>query len=214
VSWIKTAVEWLRNNKDVLEAIQAIVTVVALVVGGAWTYALTKQYRETAPKLAIKQGVASWALKDGKMLLRVDSILTNTGKVKIEGVKGRMIVQRLLPETAEQAAQYKDGRLFFSCKDRDPHCVSEQGLNLPSTSTKVFEIKDEEGILEPGESLPYWRYLRFDGDVRIVEVYTVIAKPDGSEDWIFDEAFDLEKPSPSQKLEPAGTEPTTPAQQR
>jgi hypothetical protein len=146
--------------------------------------------------------VSSWKLQDGTTLLRVDSVLTNTGKVKIDGVTGKMIVWRLLPETQEQSAMYKAGQIWFSCKDDKgnpfPDCVPEQGLNLPTASKALFEIKDSQGTLEPGESLPYWRYLRFDGDVRTVEVYTIIEKPGvPGGDWIFDSTFDLPNGTPA-----------------
>ena len=185
------------SRKDLLEALQAIATIVAIAVGGIWTYALTRQYRETVPKLDITQSASSWLLRDGTTLLRIDSILTNSGKVRIEGIDGRMIVLRMLPETDEQAQNFAAGNLWFSCKDDSgkalPDCVEEQGLNLPSESKKTFEIKHPSDSLEPGESLPYWRYLHFPTDVATIEVYTIITKPNAKEDWIFDSTFDLKR---------------------
>jgi hypothetical protein len=187
--------EELKANKDALEALQALATIVALLVGGIWTYVLTSQYRETAPKLTIKQSVSSWKLKDESTLLRVDSILTNAGRVRIEGISGTMIVLRLLPETDEQVTNLAKNKFYFDCeKDGggDKNCVPEQGLNLPASSKHSFEITDKYGNLEPGESLPYWRYLRFPNDVAAVEVYTYITKPGArSDDWVFDSVFDL-----------------------
>ena len=183
----------IEKHKDFLVAIQAIATTIALLVAGLWTYALTSQFRETEPKLAIKQDVSSWKLHDGSTLLRVDSTLTNTSKVRIAGVNGKMIIWRLLPETMEQAADYDGGKILFSCRDEHgkqiPECIPDQGLNLPQSSKKQFEIKDLTNNLEPGESVAYWRYLHFDGDVKTIEVYTVIEKP--GRKWDFDSAYDL-----------------------
>ncbi|MDP9169982.1 MAG: hypothetical protein M3N54_05140 [Acidobacteriota bacterium] len=185
----------IETRKDLFAALQSLATIAALAVGGLWTYKLTRQFRETEPILTIKQNVSSWKLKNGAALIRVDSLLTNASKVRIDSVNGVMIVQRLLPETPEQAANYAAGNIWFSCKDKrgqlSPGCVSEQGLNLPASSTKQFTISDVTGSLEPGESVPYWRYLPLDRDVKTIEVYTDIRKPNGG-DWDFDSVFDLE----------------------
>jgi hypothetical protein len=165
-------------------------------LGGSQPYVLTSQFRETVPKLAIKQDVSSWKLHDGSTLLRVDSTLTNVGKVQIKRVKGTMIVSRLLPETKEQAANYSVGNIFFNCrpvgKAAMPNCVEEQGLNLPSSSKTQLPFEDLSG-LEPGESVSYWRYVHLDADVRTVEVYTQVAKPGKTDEWVFDQTFDLKR---------------------
>jgi len=186
----------ITSRKDFFESLLAIATIIALVVGGAWTYKLTSQYRETVPKLTIVQKASSWRLRDGSTLLRIDSILTNAGKVKIEGVTGKMIVWRLLPETDKQAKDFETGNYLFSCKDERgnlyPNCVPAQGLNLPPESKAEFDMKYPQEGLEPGESQPYWFYFRSSGDVSTVEVYTVVTKPKKSNgDWIFDSTFDL-----------------------
>jgi hypothetical protein len=46
--------------------------------------ALTSQFRETVPRLAIKQDVSSWSLRDGPTLVRVDSTLTK-GRIGFNG---------------------------------------------------------------------------------------------------------------------------------
>lgn len=186
-----TMIRTIESHKDLFGAFQAIATIVALVLGGVWTYRLTSQYREAKPKLAIKHDVSSWKLRGGQTLVRVDSLLTNTGKVQIPSVRGRLYVQRLLPETREQADEYAQGRIWFDCK-ASPGCVPEQGLSVPKSSRKDFDIEDVYGGLEPGESAPYWRYLRLDGEARTIEVYTRIDRPGMPDNpWILDSVFNL-----------------------
>jgi hypothetical protein len=189
----------IETHKDLFAALQAIATIVALIAGGIWTYELTSQYREGKPKLSIKHDVASWTLQNGETLVRIDSVLTNAGKVHIPTVHGRLYVVRLLPETTKQAENYRSGNIWFDCKG-SPNCIPEQGLNVPDSSRKDFEIQDVAGGLEPGESAPYWRYLRLDNAARTIEVYTRIDRPDmPNNPWILDSAFDLHptgNPSP------------------
>jgi len=114
-------------------------------------------------------------------------------------VNGAMMVLRLLPETKQQAVDFAAGKLWFSCKDYNgaplTNCVEAQGLNLPASSTSTFEIKDLVGSLEPGESVPYWRYVHLDADASTIEVYTTIAKPGNPKDrpWDFDSVFNLDR---------------------
>jgi len=195
---VRRCVDKVKRHKDFFLPLQPLATIAALLVGATWTYTLTKQFRETQPKLTIKQEVSNWALADGSTLIRVDSILTNSSKFQIKGVKGRMIVLRILPETKEQAEQYRAGKIYFPCINSAgapiPICVPEKGLNLPAASRHVFPINELAGYLEPGESTPYWRYLQLDKDVQVVEVFTAIEKP-GTQggNWIFDSVFTLKR---------------------
>jgi hypothetical protein len=194
--WAVATAATFEGHKDLFAVVQAIATIMALVAGGIWTYALSSQFRETQPKLGIKQDISSWKLHDGSTLIRVDSTLTNTSKVRIRGINGKMIVIRLLPETDQQAIDYAANKILFDCKDEHgmplPDCVPEQGLNLPPSSTHRLPIKDLTSDLEPGESVPYWRYVHLDGDVRTIEVFTSIEKPDrAGDEWVFDSVFNL-----------------------
>jgi hypothetical protein len=104
--------------KDLITATKDVATIIALIIAGLWTYALTKQFRDTVPKLAIKHDVSCWRMRDGSLLVRLDSTLTNTGKVLIRGLNGRLIVLRMLPETDEQAVAYAHGDIFYHARTR------------------------------------------------------------------------------------------------
>jgi hypothetical protein len=181
-----------KEQSEGWSALQSLATIIALLVSVSWTIYLTRQYRETMPRLAIKQTVSTWSLQDGSLLLRVDSIVTNTGKVRIPGVKGKMIVWRLLPTTKEQADAWAKDGIFFKCGTR-VDCNTFAGLNVPDSSKKEFNINDLSSGLEPNESVPYWEYWRLDAAAKTIEVYTSIERPSRNDDpWVFDTAFNLE----------------------
>jgi len=154
-AWMSAA--W---DKDVASIINNYAVALALLIGGVWTYALTKQFRDTVPKLIIKHDAASWRLHDGTLLVRIDVILANGGKVLLKCLNGELLVLRLLPETPWQRAEYAQGRILFDCRDKQgraaKNCVAERGLNLPVGSKKAFPINGSNRTLEPGESEPYW----------------------------------------------------------
>ena len=194
---LASLVQAFEKHKEAFASLQAIATIFAFAVGGFWTYLLTTQFRETAPKLAIKHSVSSWRLDDGSILLRVDSTITNAGKVLINGLNGKLIVLRLFPETTEQVANYAKGKVLFDCTDERglalKKCVSEQGLKLPPSSKHELPIADAERKLEPGESESYWRYVPMDRSVRTVEVMTFIDNPatQGRRGWVFDDTHEV-----------------------
>lgn len=183
-----------KADKEQYASLQALATIIAIIVGGIWTYTLTAQFRETQPKLTIKQEVSARKLRNGATLLRVDSVLTNSSKVRIEKIEGKMIVIRLLPETAAQLAEYSKGKFWFICEEKGvplPGCIQEQGLNVPPSSRKEFSLSDSTAM-EPGEDNPFWRYLYLDGDVSAVEIYTAIKRPNRSDnEWVFDNSFNV-----------------------
>lgn len=135
-----------------------------------------------------------------KVLLPVgglDSILKNNGKVLIKGLKGNLIVLKLLPESDEQAADFAKGKVFFDCRNKAgqeiPGCIPEQGLNLPAKSITRFSIEDTTRSLEPNEDHTYWRYVHLDVGAKAVEVQTFIEVPDsrGKRGWTIDKVYTL-----------------------
>ncbi len=198
----------IARHKDAAAAIADIVTIAALIAGGLWTYLLTKQFRNTVPRLAIKHEVGSWNLKDGSVLVRAETNLTNSGKVLIRGLKGDLLILRMLPETKKQADEYSKGRVLFQCSEdakASGNCVPEQGLNLPSESITKFQIADLERTLEPGETESYWRFVVLDKAVRVIEVHTFIENPDRSDGggWTADTTHNISSMLDSAKAAPS-----------
>jgi hypothetical protein len=194
---IASAIQWLGSRKDAIAAIKDIFTIVALVVAGAWTILLTRQFRDTAPKLSTTHQVQSWRLPDKKLLVRVQAKVINSGKVLIYPVEGVLLVQQFLPLTGEQRKWLEQGRLIHDCVDdsgkRMEGCVPQQGLRFPGSKQVRFELSGIERSLEPGEENSYWRYLTLDEDARIVEVYTFFgsAAEKGRRGWSADSVLAL-----------------------
>jgi hypothetical protein len=187
----------VSQYKDLTTVIQNVAAVVAIIVAGSWTYSLTKQFRDTVPRMEIRHAVSSWRLRDNSILVRVDSTLINNGKVLIRGLKGNLIVLRLLPELDEQTSEYANGSLFFTCTDakgqKIPGCIPEQGLNLPKKSIIRFSIEDPSRTLEPSEVEAYWRYVHLDGAAKVLELQTFIEVPgtSGKRGWTVDTTHNI-----------------------
>jgi hypothetical protein len=65
--------------KSEIQSIQSIVAIVAVLVGGFWTYNLFVKERKPYPHAIIEQHVTHVKYSEGINLLRLDIEFTNTG---------------------------------------------------------------------------------------------------------------------------------------
>ena len=85
--WIK---EWIGP-------IQAVVTIVAIVLGGIWTYTLFVKERRAYPQANIEQKISHISLTENVILLCVDVEVTNTGNSALKIKQALIRVQQILP---------------------------------------------------------------------------------------------------------------------
>ena len=86
-----------KKTKEIAETIQAIVSIIAIIVGGVWTYKLFIKGREHYPHANIEQKVSHISLPNDKNLLRVEIGLTNTGTSRLLIKKSLIRIQQILP---------------------------------------------------------------------------------------------------------------------
>jgi hypothetical protein len=83
--------------KDKVETAKSIVTIVAILVGGLWTYNLFIKERKQYPHANIEQKVSHVALSEHTNLLRVGIELSNTGSSRLLSGKLIIRIQQILP---------------------------------------------------------------------------------------------------------------------
>jgi len=83
--------------KEWVPIAQAIITIVAVFVGGWWSYKLFIEQREQYPHANLELKLSHVALSERVNLLRVGIELTNVGKSLIEIEKSIIRVQQILP---------------------------------------------------------------------------------------------------------------------
>ena len=75
---------WIKKNfAELAQAIQALATVAALIIGGIWTYQLFVLQRLAYPHLKIEHSVSDISFPDNRILLVVDVTHVNSGNVRI-----------------------------------------------------------------------------------------------------------------------------------
>lgn len=84
----------LKNGTDI---VQAVLTCVAIVVGGVWALLQFGWHREAYPHLTLDQTISHRALPIEKTLLIVDVSLKNDGHVLLNPIDGYVTVNQILP---------------------------------------------------------------------------------------------------------------------
>jgi hypothetical protein len=92
--WVK---EKVVAGKEFLEALQAIATIVAILVGGWWTYTLFVAQGGFSPGIKIDYDISSKALSRNTVLLHLRVRAENTGRSLVEWGEADVRVQQILP---------------------------------------------------------------------------------------------------------------------
>jgi hypothetical protein len=97
----------LGNWKDAVSTLQAVVTIVAILVGGVWTWYLFDPIAQRKPNLSVVQSLSARKLADGLLLLDATFSLHNSGKVTLFISCADFWVRRVLPLTQEQTERFR-----------------------------------------------------------------------------------------------------------
>jgi hypothetical protein len=155
---------WLagKEGQAFLQALQIFATVLALVVGGVWTWMLFVRRRQRYPRADLRQSLAHWRLPDGRILLRISLVVENRGEILLSLAEGFVRVQRMLPWSEEDlvALETSDPRT----REVAWHLVEERPLQF---ARREFEI-------EPGEKEQLDVDFLVDPEVERVVVYSYL----------------------------------------
>jgi hypothetical protein len=141
-------------------------TVIALLIGGLWSYWLFVQHRQKYPRATIEHSIRHWRTGEGKTLLHVDVIVSNTGNVLISLVESRTTVQQMLPLV-------QDLRDLMAADSE----LVEQGkseIDWPTIGRHDVRYSKDECEIEPGETQGIEYDFVIDDEIRTVQVYSYV----------------------------------------
>jgi hypothetical protein len=155
-------------NKERIEMVKNIVTIVAFLVGGYWTYTNFILERRAYPHASIEQKISHIPLSDQINLMRIEIGLTNTGNAILVSRRQLIRIQQILP--------------MVPCKEGEP-CATKQ----VNTALREAERKDDRFIwplvaerkilvespreIEPGEKDQIDFEFAVPSDIKVVRVY-------------------------------------------
>lgn len=181
--------------KGKVETAEAIVTIVAILVGAYWTYNLFINERKHYPHANIEQKVSHVALSKHTTLLRVGIYLSNTGSYRLLSGKSIIRIQQILP---------------VSCCPRQGPCAKEE-VNSALKEIKrkanrfswplVAEREDsfEKPLdIEPGEKDFVEYEFVVPTEIKVVRIYSYFRNDQKSKDhdevgWSISSHYDFGK---------------------
>jgi hypothetical protein len=98
----------LSRMKETVEFLATVLTLLAIIFGGSWSYVLFIRTRQKYPSANISQGITYREITDDKLWVRVTVTLQNTGKVLLSLVSGVSWIQQVAPLDAETSEKIKN----------------------------------------------------------------------------------------------------------
>lgn len=129
--------------KDSTEALQAVITALALIIGGLWTYLIFVRRRQRFPRATLQQAVSCRRVAPDYLLLSIDLTVANAGEVLLTLAEASIVVQQVLPalHTLRGAAE----------QARRTGCEALEVLTWPTLVAREEQWPAGAVEIEPGE---------------------------------------------------------------
>jgi hypothetical protein len=171
-------------TKDVTGALQSVATVVALIVGGIWTFRAFVKKREDQPRAKIEHSASHRMLPNNQYLLVLDVFIENVGEVAICLGRSETWLQQIVP------LPYNVRCLIENGEDAVPEGQSEAPWTLLGS---VHENKYTKNncIIDAHEREQFRHNFLFDSDVQTIQIYTYLEPTSGSLGWKLKTTYDF-----------------------
>ena len=151
---------------DLYGTVESIVTVLAILVGGIWTYQLFVKRRVRDAKLELTHSLLAKRLDDGKILLHLTLKIQNVGEVLVHIRKLEAWIQQVTPVTAEATREIEE---------HDPMSLTGAlEIQWPLIGERETTWGPGQFEIEPGESDDESIDFVVDGPLEVVRAYTRI----------------------------------------
>ena len=169
---------FLDRNKDRIGSFQSLITILAIVVGGFWTYRAFIEQRQSHPRLKIEHKIEHWPVSNDQVLLSVNEILTNTGPVMVDLRGGTIRVIQVLPLPQSVA------RGLPSVQSEPTRSKAEASIYDPNVWQLLVDSprnwKPNSVLIEPGESDMVPNEFIIPASIQVVAVYSYISNPENA----------------------------------
>ncbi len=85
--------------QNLIQNIESVLTIAAILIGGIWTYILFIKNREKYPKADLSQIIQKIDLDD-ELLIRLTIVIKNVGRVKLPIKSGEVRLQHIKPSNS------------------------------------------------------------------------------------------------------------------
>jgi hypothetical protein len=167
--WFGAVKRWLESQKNWFESTQAVATVVAIVLGGIWTYRLFIAQRQGFAHANFEEKISSVALTDQVRLVQVILKLENIGHSLIKVTDATVKIQQVLPIRGCDPSELCAARELNEALD-------SRGRSDDRFDWPVIAERDEKTLqpIEPGEKALLDFEFAVPASVEVARVYGFI----------------------------------------
>jgi len=176
----------IGSIKDIVQILEAVVTVIAIAIGGYWSYMLFMKKRQKYPRANITHHILQKPISDGKVLLNVTAVIHNTGDVLLSILSGDMRIQQVLPLSPEIQQAIVE--------NKDPVENGKIEIDWPVIIQRIKSWQEGEFEIEPGEEDQVLFDFIFEDKFETVMIYSYfknVSKPGREIGWGLSSIFDL-----------------------
>lgn len=153
----------MSEFKEVIDIIQSVVVVTAILVGGIFALFKLQAFRDFDPHLTISHKVSHRSVSDSYTHIDVTATLHNSSKVQIELNDGFFRLQKIAPMSDETVE-----KLYDEVFEKEEH----EELRWEILDVVEPTWGKGELVVEPGESHPETYEFIISTDVKAVLIYT------------------------------------------
>jgi hypothetical protein len=157
----------LEKTEKITSIIQAVVTVIAIILAGIWFYL----QRELRPKLNITHTVTYQPITEHWNWIHIDVGLTNISKRHLRLTRGRIRIQQILPLDDPLAEAINRGENLIPQEQ-----TQVTWPMLGNTYSPNLQIR-----MEPGESDTLEYEFIVPSSLKVVRIYTYFEEREGAE---------------------------------
>lgn len=100
----------LNTFSQVVDIVKAIVTIIAIFVGGWWSHMLFIKTRQKYPRANIRHELEYWLIENEKIFVRIRLKISNVGDVLLSLVSGKTTLQQVMPVVNPVLKSIRAGR--------------------------------------------------------------------------------------------------------
>lgn len=192
---------FLDDQKDRINTVQSLITVVALCVGAFWTYRLFIEQRQNHPRLKIEHQISHWKISKDQVLLSVDEVLTNTGPVMVALRGGTIRIIQVVPLPAAVLKKLPALQTLPGQSEAESSVYDPKTWDVLVESPRTW--KEDTMVIEPGESDVIPNEFIIPDSVKVIAVYSYISNPAETKHhlgWNGLTYYDVEKSETSRQL--------------
>lgn len=148
-----------------IQILESIVTIIAIIVGGIWTYILFIRNREKYPKADITHKIQK-IKRESDIIVRLTIGIENLGKVKLPIQFGEIRLQQIKPSTSTIAEAVERFQKIGNTEKNE--------IEWPLLEERGFSFKKDKYELEPTEKENFEFDFVLGLEIEVIQFYTHI----------------------------------------